>query len=152
LEMPLSTDAAKVVRMTARAFGAFGREIAEATYARLAADSEARAEISEATMRRARHPEQFDGEMMALALHIDQLDRVSNVLDQIARRHVQDGFKPEHYRHVEKALLPAIRDVLGEGASDQVLDAWREGFIYLSGLLISRAQELSRSRPSAKAA
>lgn len=136
--MPLSTDAAKVVRMTARAFGAFGREIAEATYARLAADSEARAEISEATMRRARHPEQFDGEMMALALHIDQLDRVSNVLDQIARRHVQDGFKPEHYRHVEKALLPAIRDVLGDAATDEVLNAWGEAYWFLADVLIKR--------------
>lgn len=136
--MPLSTDAAKIVRMTARAFGAFGREIAEATYARLAADSEARAEISEATMRRARHPEQFDGEMMALALHIDQLDRVSNVLDQIARRHVQDGFKPEHYRHVEKALLPAIRDVLGDAATDEVLNAWGEAYWFLADVLIKR--------------
>ena len=152
LQKTLSPDAAKIVRMSARAFAAFGREIAEATFARLAADPEARAVISQATMHRARHPDQFGGEMMAFAVNIDRIEQVSALLDRIARRHLKDGFKPEYYGHVQKALLPAIRDVLGEGASDQLLDAWREALDYLATLLIAREDALVRRRPVARAA
>lgn len=152
LQKTLSPNAAKIVRMSARAFGAFGREIAEATFARLAADPEAGAVISPATMHRARHPDQFGGEMMALAANMDRIEQVSAVLDRIARRHLKDGFKPEYYGHVQKALLPAIRDVLGEGASDQLLDAWREALDYLATLLIAREDALIRRRRVARAA
>ena len=152
LQKTLSPNTAKIVRMSARAFGVFGREIAEATFARLAADPEAGAVIRPATMHRARHPDQFGGEMMAFAANIDRIEQVSAVLDRIARRHLKDGFKPEYYGHVQKALLPAIRDVLGEGASDQLLDGWREALDYIATLLIAREDALIRRRPVARAA
>ena len=46
--------------------------------------------------------------------------------------------KPDHYPHVAKALLPAIRDVLGaEIATDEVLAAWGEAYWMLADILIA---------------
>lgn len=52
-------------------------------------------------------------------------------------RHVETGVRREHYPYVAEALLPAIRDVLGEAATDEVLAAWGEAYWALAELLIS---------------
>ena len=46
--------------------------------------------------------------------------------------------KPEHYPLVAEALLPAIRDVLGEAASDEVLEAWGKAYGVLADILIDK--------------
>ena len=52
-------------------------------------------------------------------------------------RHIETGVRPEHYPHVANALLPAIRDVLGEEvATDEVLAAWGEAYWMLADILI----------------
>lgn len=57
-------------------------------------------------------------------------------------RHVQTGVKPEHYPHVAAALLPAIRDVLGEDvATDDVLAAWSEAYLVLADILVAAEAE-----------
>jgi nitric oxide dioxygenase/hemoglobin len=46
--------------------------------------------------------------------------------------------KAAHYPHVAAALLPAIRDVLGEDiATDEVLAAWGEAYWMLADILIA---------------
>ena len=52
------------------------------------------------------------------------------------------GVKPEHYPYVAEALLPAIRDVLGEAATDEILDAWGQAYWFLADILISKENEL----------
>ena len=50
----------------------------------------------------------------------------------------ETGVRPEQYPHVANALLPAIRDVLGEeAATDEVLAAWGEAYWMLADLLIA---------------
>ena len=50
--------------------------------------------------------------------------------------------KPEHYPHVAAALLPAIKDVLGDAATDQVLGAWGEAYWFLADILIGKEAAL----------
>lgn len=45
---------------------------------------------------------------------------------------------PEHYHFVAESLLAAIKDVLGEAATDEVLSAWGEAYWFLADLLMSR--------------
>ena len=42
--------------------------------------------------------------------------------------------------------LPAIRDVLGEAATDQVLEAWGEAYGFLADILIGRETSLYEAR------
>lgn len=64
----------------------------------------------------------------AAAQHIDRLEEILPVVRQIAHKHRSLGIKPEHYPIVGKYLLAAIKDVLGDAATDEIIDAWAEAY------------------------
>ncbi|MCD1261755.1 NO-inducible flavohemoprotein [Paenibacillus athensensis] len=64
----------------------------------------------------------------AAALHIDKLETILPAVRQIAHKHRSLGVKAEHYPIVGQTLLAAIKDVLGEAASEEVLAAWAEAY------------------------
>jgi len=49
---------------------------------------------------------------------------------------------PEHYPYVGRALIAALRDVLGQAATDEVIAAWTEAYEFLAQILMRREQEL----------
>lgn len=60
----------------------------------------------------------------------------------MAQRHVKTNVKPEHYPMVGVSLLQAIKDVLGDAATDDVIEAWKEAYFFLGDILIAREKEL----------
>lgn len=64
----------------------------------------------------------------AAALHIDNLAAILPVVKQIAHKHRSLGILPEHYPIVGKYLLGAIKDVLGDAATEEILGAWAEAY------------------------
>jgi nitric oxide dioxygenase len=60
------------------------------------------------------------------AKHIDQLEAIMPVVKQIAHKHCSLGIKPEHYPIVGKHLLLAMKEVLKEAATDEIINAWAE--------------------------
>lgn len=48
----------------------------------------------------------------------------------MAQKHVRTQVKPEHYPMVGVSLLQAIKDVLGDAATDDVIEAWKEAYFY----------------------
>ena len=57
-----------------------------------------------------------------------------------------------HLVATQRAWPGAVRDVLGLGASDSVIDAWEETFWYLANVLLTKKDELQRVECFAKAA
>jgi nitric oxide dioxygenase len=49
-------------------------------------------------------------------------------VEGIAQKHIGLNTLPEHYPAVAESLLGAIKDVLGEAASDDILTAWGEAY------------------------
>lgn len=78
----------------------------------------------------------------AYAANIDNLDVLSPALERIATSHVSLKVKPEHYPMVGISILGAIKDILGETATEDVLKAWEEAYFFLADTLIAREQEL----------
>jgi len=76
------------------------------------------------------------------AANIDNLDALSGAVEVMAKRHVKTNVKPEHYPMVGTSLLQAIKDVLGDAATDDVIDAWKEAYFFLGDILIAREKEL----------
>jgi nitric oxide dioxygenase len=62
--------------------------------------------------------------VIAYARNIDNLGVLASRVERIAQKHVGLHILPEHYHFVAEALLSAIRDVLGEAATEEVLEAW----------------------------
>ncbi|MGW8958879.1 NO-inducible flavohemoprotein [Paenibacillus sp. NPDC055715] len=72
----------------------------------------------------------------AAAQHIDRLEEILPVVRQIAHKHRSLGIKPEHYPIVGKYLLAAIKDVLGEAATDEIIDAWADAYGVIARVFI----------------
>lgn len=78
----------------------------------------------------------------AYAANIERLDVLGEAIDKMARSHVRTGIKPEHYPLVGVSLLEAVKEVLGEAATDKVLEAWKEAYFFLADILIAREEAL----------
>ncbi len=81
----------------------------------------------------------------AYAANIDNLAVLSKAVEKMAQSHVRTNVKPEHYPLVGNAILGAIKDVLGDAATDEVLEAWEEAYFFLADILTTREKELYAS-------
>lgn len=73
----------------------------------------------------------------AAAVHIDNLENILPAVVQIAHKHVSLGIKAEHYPIVGQHLLEAIKEVLGDAATDDILGAWAEAYSVIADAFIS---------------
>ncbi|MFC0179045.1 NO-inducible flavohemoprotein [Thorsellia kenyensis] len=78
----------------------------------------------------------------AYAENIKNLDVLHSAIDLIANKHASLMIKPEHYPIVGENLLASIKEVLGDNATDEVFNAWREAYCFLSELLINRENQI----------
>jgi nitric oxide dioxygenase len=82
------------------------------------------------------------GAICAYAANIDNLAALGPAVELIAHKHCSLGILPEHYPIVGRHLLVAIKDVLGESASTDVIDAWGEAYGFLAEVFIERERQI----------
>ena len=82
----------------------------------------------------------------AYAAHIDELDVLSDTVERVAQKHVTTKILPETYPVIGECLLTAIKDVLGEAATPEVLGAWSEAYGALADIFIQREREIYAER------
>ncbi|MFL6446926.1 MAG: NO-inducible flavohemoprotein [Bryobacteraceae bacterium] len=80
--------------------------------------------------------------ILTYAAHIDRLDQLGGMVEQIAHKHVSLDILPEHYPIVGEHLLGAIKTVLGEAATPQILEAWAAAYEQLAEIMIGREKQL----------
>ncbi|WP_274307486.1 NO-inducible flavohemoprotein [Solibacillus daqui] len=81
----------------------------------------------------------------AAAQHIDNLEPIVPVVVQIAHKHVSLGVLPEHYPIVGQYLLGAIKEVLGDAATDEIIDAWAKAYGVIADIFISVEEDLYKA-------
>ena len=134
----ISAAAVQIVKATAPAIEKHGVAITTAMYARLFKNPEIEAMFDRAAQESGEQPRRLAGAILAYARNIDKLQTLGSAVEGWVARHIETGVKPEHYPHVAAALLPAIREVLGEDvATDEVLAAWGEAYWMLADMLIA---------------
>lgn len=143
---PLSLSAIRIVKSTAPAFRAYGVEIARKTYQRLADDPSASAVFGQMMFDDPERSTWF-AELMAETIeNIDNLEAFIHVAERMSERHLAENITSAHYICLARAWPGAVRDVLGLGASEAVIDAWDETFWYLAALLTAKKDELLCAR------
>jgi nitric oxide dioxygenase len=88
--------------------------------------------------------------ILAYAAHIDRLDQLGGMVSRIGHKHASLEVQPEHYPIVGDHLLRAIRSVLGEAATPEILDAWAAAYQQLASIMTGYEQILyadGRSQP-----
>lgn len=149
MSQALSPETMAIVKATAPALQQHGVAITTRMYERLFVDPEIKALFDMAAHESGEQPKRLAAAILAFAQNVDKLDALAAPIERIALRHVQTHIKPEHHPAVANALLPAIRDVLGDAASDEVLAAWGEAYWFLAQVLIGRETVLYRDETSA---
>lgn len=87
-------------------------------------------------------PAKLAAAVYSYATHIDNLPALKPMVEKIAHRHIQTHVSPEEYSIVGKCLLQAMKDVLEEAATKEVMTAWTEAYQTLSEVFINREHEL----------
>lgn len=139
---PLSPETITLIKSTAPALQQHGVEISTRMYERLFVDPDIKALFDQAAHTSGAQPKRLAAAILAFANNVDRLEVISGAVDNICARHVATRIKPEHYPAVANALLPAIKDVLGSAATDEILDAWGQAYWFLADLMISREKAL----------
>ena len=139
---PLSPEVIQIVKSTAPALQQHGVAITTRMYERLFVDPEIKKLFNQAAQESGEQPKRLAAAILAFAQNVDKLPVLEAAIERMAERHVETGVQPEHYPAVAEALLPAIRDVLGDAATDEVLDAWGQAYWFLADVLINREKTL----------
>lgn len=85
----------------------------------------------------------------AAAAHIDRLEDILPAVKQIAQKHRALNVKPEHYPIVGENLLAAIKKVLGDAATPEIMNAWAEAYGVIADAFIGVEAEMYREAENA---
>lgn len=98
--------------------------------------------FNHANQKQGRQQRALAGTVYAAAQYIDNLEVILPVVKQIAHKHRSLGIKAEHYPIVGKHLLLAIKDVLGDAATDEIIEAWGDAYGVIADAFISVEAEM----------
>lgn len=84
--------------------------------------------------------------ILAAAQNIDNLSAIMPVVKKIGATHCNAHVKPEHYPIVGKHLLGAIKEVLGDAATDEIINAWEKVYGVLAEVFINTEKEIYSSK------
>lgn len=106
---------------------------------------EVRALFNQAHQANGDQPRALANGVLMYAKHIDKLEALGGLVEQIVNKHVSLQILPEHYPIVGTCLLQAIREVLGEEiATDAVIEAWGVAYGQLADILIGAEENAYR--------
>lgn len=89
------------------------------------------------------------GAICAYFTHIDNPAVLMPAIELIAQKHCSLGIKAEHYPIVGSNLLLAIKDVMGDGATDEIIEAVTEAYGFLADIFIGRESAIYEEQESA---
>lgn len=137
----LSPATIAIVKATGPALQQHGVAITTRMYERLFQNAAIKDMFDAAAQESGEQPRRLAAAILGYAQNIDKLQNLDAAVSRMVRRHVETGVKAEHYPVVAEALLPAIRDVLGDVATDEILAAWGEAYWFLADILIGKEAE-----------
>lgn len=98
--------------------------------------------FNQSNQRQGRQQTALANAVYAAAANIDNLGAIIPVVKQIGHKHRALGIKAEHYPIVGENLLKAIKDVLGDAATDEIINAWAEAYGVIADAFIAVEAEM----------
>lgn len=139
----LSNKTIEIVKSTAPILAERGVEITSHFYKSM---FEAHPELlnifNHANQKKGRQKTALANTVYAAATYIDQLEVLLPAVKQIAHKHRSLNVKKEHYPIVGEFLLKAIKDVLGDAATPDIIEAWGEAYQVIAQVFIDVEEEM----------
>lgn len=139
----LKEESKRLVKATVPILAAHGETITKHFYKRMFHHHPELLNVFNPTNQKiGRQPQALANSIYAAAQHIDNLEAILPVVKRIAHKHRSLNIKPEQYPIVGENLLAAMKEVLGEAASDDVIEAWREAYEIIAGVFIEVEKQM----------
>ena len=139
----LSTQTIEIIKATVPVLEVHGQAITTRFYQRLFdTHPELLNVFNHTNQKQGRQQAALANAVYAAAVHIDRLEEILPAVQQIAHKHRGLGVQPEHYPVVGENLLAAIKDVLGDAATDEILTAWGQAYGVIADAFISVEHEM----------
>ncbi|WP_057915156.1 NO-inducible flavohemoprotein [Peribacillus muralis] len=139
----LSQKTIDIIKSTVPVLEVHGTTITTVFYKNLfAAHPELLNIFNHANQKKGRQQNALANTVLAAAKNIDQLETILPVVKQIAQKHRSLAVKPEHYPIVGEYLLAAIKEVLQEAATDEILQAWGEAYGVIAAVFTGIEKEM----------
>ncbi|MES1935003.1 NO-inducible flavohemoprotein [Salinisphaera hydrothermalis] len=138
-----SREQIAVIKQTVPVLQQYGEQLARHMYARMFEHNpEVRRYFNPAHQRSGKQQKALSDAVCAYAANIDNPAALAGAVELIAQKHASLGIAPEHYPIVGEHLLASIREVLGDAATDDIIDAWAVAYGELADLFIERERQI----------
>ena len=87
-------------------------------------------------------PRALSTAICAYAANIDNIEALRSAVELIAHKHASLQVRADQYPIIGSNLLSSIKEVMGEGATDEVISAWGEAYDFLADILIKRESQI----------
>ena len=139
----LSQKTIEVVKSTVPVLKEHGLEITKTFYKRMFENNpEIKAMFNMDKQESGEQPKALAMTILAAAQNIDKLEAILPVVKKVGAVHINSKVKPEHYPIIGENLLLAIKEVLGDAATEDVLNAWGEAYGVIAKVFIDIENEL----------
>ncbi|MEJ9281228.1 NO-inducible flavohemoprotein [Ureibacillus thermosphaericus] len=139
----LSQKTIDIVKSTVPVLEKHGVDITKHFYKRMFTNHpELKNVFNQSNQREGRQPQALAASVYAAAANIDNLESILPVVHLIAHKHRALGILPEHYPIVGENLLAAIKEVLGDAATDEIIEAWADAYGVIADVFIQVEEEL----------
>lgn len=143
----LDAKTIEVIKSTVPALKEHGVEITTTFYKNMFEQNpEVKPMFDMAKQKNGEQPKALAMTVLSVAENIDNLENLLPAVKKIGARHCDVGVTPEQYPIVGKHLLGAIKEVLKDGATDEVIEAWGKVYQVIAKIFIDVEKEIYTSR------
>ncbi|MBM7645841.1 nitric oxide dioxygenase [Scopulibacillus daqui] len=132
-----------IIKATVPVLEEKGNEITKAFYKHLFSEHpELNHVFNQTHQKEGKQPRALAKLVYQAAAHIDRLEELLPAVKVVAHKHRSIGIKPEQYPIVGEHLLWAIKHVLGDQATDEIMKAWETAYGVIADAFIQLENEL----------
>lgn len=143
---PISPSQLAIIKATVPVLQAHGETITTVMYRNMIkAHPDLRNVFSHTSQTTGAQPRALARAVLAYAMYIDDLPKLSHAIERIAQKHVSLFIRPGQYDIVATYLIGAIGEVLGDAATPEIVDAWTAAYGVLASVFIGREAQLYKA-------
>ncbi|KAF2471833.1 globin-like protein [Lindgomyces ingoldianus] len=135
----LSPEQVATIKATVPVLAAYGETITRQFYKNMLAANPSLKSIFNHTHQATGHqPRALAGSLFAYASNIDDLGKLSPAVELICHKHASLYVQPDQYKIVGKHLLETMKEVLGDAATPEIMEAWGVAYWQLAEIMIGK--------------
>lgn len=138
-----STQTIEIIKATVPVLEEHGTAITKVFYKNMFIEHPELLDIfNETNQKLGRQQNALASTVLAAAKHIEHLAVLLPQVTGISHKHRALQILPEHYPIVGKHLIGAIKQVLGEAANDDIINAWTEAYDEIANVFIQLEKDM----------